>query len=203
MPSSLKRASTSRRPASSRNSTDLGKKAASSSSGLPRRCCTDLTSGSLARLPEVKSVQHRLGNPEELLAAFFPKSVLFLDDAGRREVEARLSDDGIRRRVSELRRQLSTPQALSVKELAKLDPLGLSDLLLGHVASSRGTLQVDWASGYYLSRDHRLLLVLAEPRRPPQDIPFDERLIHESEQSWPALSGAGAASPVPAVRPGR
>ena len=162
----------------------------------------DLAAG-LARLPEVKSVQHRLGNPEELLAAFFPKSVLFLDDAGRREVEARLSDAGIRRRVSELRRQLATPQALSVKEVAKLDPLGLSDLLLGHVANSRGTLQVDWASGYYLSRDHRLLLVLAEPRRPPQDIPFDERLTRDTEEvvagalgRWGAIAGPdGPARP--------
>ena len=167
----------------------------------------DLAAG-LARLPEVKSVQHRLGNPEELLAAFFPKSVLFLDEAGRREVEARLSDAGIHRRVSELRRQLATPQALSVKEVAKLDPLGLSDLLLGHVASSRGTLQVDWASGYYLSRDHRLLLVLAEPRRPPQDIPFDERLTREATGIVAGALGrwgdiAGPGGPVrPAVEMG-
>lgn len=167
----------------------------------------DLAAG-LARLPEVKSVQHHLGNPEELLAAFFPKSVLFLDDAGRRELEARLSDAGIRRRVSELRRQLATPQALSVKEIAKLDPLGLSDIFLSHVASSRGTLQVDWTSGYYLSRDHRLLLVLAEPRRPPQDIPFDERLTRDTESvvagalgRWGAIAGPDGP-PRPAIELG-
>jgi predicted RND superfamily exporter protein len=170
----------------------------------PYESLADDVAASLAKLPEVKSVQHRLGNPEELLAAFFPKSVLFLDAAGQRELEARLSDTGIRRRVSELRRQLQTPQALSVKELAKLDPLGLSDVFLGHVESSRGTLKVDWASGYYLSRDHRLLLVLAEPRRPPQDIPFDERLIREADRvvagalgRWSSLAGPGGpAKPV-------
>jgi predicted exporter len=163
----------------------------------------DIASG-LAKVPEVKAVQHRLGNPEELLAAFFPKSVLFLDDAGRRELLVRLSDAGIHRRVSELRRQLATPQALSVKELAKLDPLGLSDIFLGHVASSRGTLAVDWASGYYLSRDHRLLLVLAEPRRPPQNIPFDERLTRRATDvvagslgRWSGFAGPdGPARPV-------
>lgn len=163
----------------------------------------DLAAG-LARLPEVKTVQHRLGNPEELLAAFFPKSALFLDDAGRRELETRLGDDAIRRRVGELRRQLETPQALSVKELAKLDPLGLSDLFLRHVASSRGTLQVDWASGYYLSRDHRLLLVLAEPRRPPQDLPFDQQLTRGTESvvaaalgRWSGIAGPGGPPPPP------
>jgi uncharacterized protein len=169
----------------------------------PYESLADDLAANLAKLPEIKSVQHRLGNPEELLATFFPKSVLFLDAAGRRELEARLGDAAIRRRVSELRRQLQTPQALSVKELAKLDPLGLSDLLLGHVESSRGTLLVDWASGYYLSRDHRLLLVLAEPRRPPQDIPFDERLIGEADRvvagslsRWSAFAGPdGPARP--------
>ncbi|HVR11371.1 MAG TPA: MMPL family transporter, partial [Thermoanaerobaculia bacterium] len=174
----------------------------------PYETLADDLAASLAKLPEIKSVQHRLGNPEELLAAFVPKSMLFLDDAGRREMEARLSDAGIRRRVSELRRQLATPQALSVKGLAKLDPLGLSDILLGHVASSRGTLQVDWASGYYLSRDHRLLLVLAEPRRPPQDIPFDERLTREATGIVAGALGrwgdiAGPGGPVrPAVEMG-
>jgi predicted exporter len=174
----------------------------------PYESLADDLAGSLAKLPEVKSVQHRLGNPEELLAAFFPKSVLFLDDAGRGELEQRLGDDGIRRRVSELRRQLETPQALSVKEVAKLDPLGLSDVLLRHVASSRGTLQVDWASGYYLSRDHRLLLVLAEPWRPPQDIPFDERLVREATAivagalgRWDSFAGLGGP-PRPAVEMG-
>lgn len=163
----------------------------------------DLAAG-LAQLPEIKSVQHRLGNLEELLATFFPKSVLFLDAAGERDLEARLSDAGILRRASELRRQLATPQALSVKELAKLDPLGLSDVLLGHIESSRGTLKVDWASGYYLSRDHRLLLVLAEPRRSPQDIPFDEKLTADTDRivagalgRWSSFAGLdGPPKPV-------
>jgi predicted exporter len=99
--------------------------------------------------------------------------------------------------VSELRRSLATPQGLAVKELAKIDPLGLADLVLGHVDSSRASLKVDWASGYYLSLDHRVLLILAEPRRSPQDIPFDERLSRDVEGAttaalgqWGALAGA-------------
>lgn len=133
----------------------------------------------LAELPQLKSVQHRIGDPQELLETFFPKSVLFLDEDGRRELAARLSDQGIRERVSELRRRLSTPQGIAVKELARLDPLGLSEIFLGRVQSSRGTLKVDWSSGYYLSRDHQVLLILAEPDRPPQDLKYNERLGRE------------------------
>jgi predicted exporter len=170
----------------------------------PYEALADDLAGRIGKLPEIKSVQYRLGNPEELLAAFFPKAVLFLNAAGRRELAARLSDAGIERRVSELHRQLATPQALSVKELAKLDPAGLSDILLGHIDSSRGSLKVDWGSGYYLSRDDRLLLLLAEPRRPPQDIPFDERLSRGVEgiaaaslARWSTFAGPGGpAQPV-------
>jgi predicted RND superfamily exporter protein len=164
----------------------------------PYEALADDVAEQLARLPEIRNVQHRLGNPEELLATFFPKSALYLDAAGQRQLEARLSDEGIRRRVSELRLDLAAPQGPAVKEMAKLDPLGLADLFLGHVDSSRSSLQVDWSSGYYLSRDHRLLLVLAEPRRPPQDIPFDERLIPRVDAivggalgRWSAIAGPG------------
>jgi uncharacterized protein len=165
----------------------------------PYESLTDELAARLSRLPELKSVQHRIGDPEELLQTFFPKSVLFLDAAGRQALAARLSDEGIRRRVSELRRQLATPQGLAVKELAKLDPLGLSEIFLGRLQSSRGTLNVDWTSGYYLSRDHRLLLILAEPVKSPQDIQFDERLgakvnaaIAATVARWDEIAGPQA-----------
>lgn len=153
----------------------------------------------LEKLPELKSVQHRIGDPEELLQTFFPKSVLFLDEAGRRDLAARLSDQGIRERVEELRRRLSTPQGMAVKELARLDPLGLSEIFLGRIQSSRGTLKVDWSSGYYLSRDHQILLILAEPDRPPQDMKYNERLgkdvqavVDESLARWDEIAGPDA-----------
>jgi predicted RND superfamily exporter protein len=142
----------------------------------PYEAFVDELAAGLVEIPDLRNVQHRIGDPEELLRTFFPKSVLFLDEAGRRALEARLSDEGIRRRVSELRRQLSTPQGLAVKQLSRLDPLGVAEIFLGRVESSRGTLQVDWTSGYYLSRDQRMLLVLAEPVRPPQNLKFNERL---------------------------
>ncbi len=150
----------------------------------------------LVKLPQLKSVQHRIGDPEELLKTFFPKSVLFLDEAGRQDLAARLSDVGIRQRVSELRRGLSTPQGMAVKELSRLDPLGLSEIFLSRVQSSRGTLKVDWTSGYYLSRDHQVLLILAEPDRPPQDLKYNERLgkdvqaaVDESLSQWEVVAG--------------
>ncbi len=164
----------------------------------PYETFADELAARLARLPELKSVEHRIGDPEELLRTFFPKSVLFLDEPGRRELAARLSDEGIRQRVKELRRQLSTPQGIAVKQLAKLDPLGLAQIFLGRVERSRGTLQVDWTSGYYLSRDRRMLLILAEPARPPQNIEWNERMVAAVDKAvaatlagWGEIAGPG------------
>jgi predicted RND superfamily exporter protein len=169
----------------------------------PYESLADDLAARLAKLPELKNVQHRIGDPVELLQQFFPKSLLFLDTPGREKLAARLQDEAIRQRVSELRRQLSTPQAVAVKELARFDPLGLSEIFLGRLESSRGTLNVDWTSGYYLSRDHQLLLILAEPTQPPQNIPYIERLassvdkaIAESLSKWGEIAG-----PEPPPRP--
>ncbi len=143
----------------------------------PYESLVDELAAGLSKVPELKNVQHRIGDPAELLETFFPKALLFLDAPGRDRLAAKLQDEGIRQRVSELRRQLLTPQALALKELFLNDPMGLSEIFLGRLESSRGTLNVDWTRGYYLSRDHRLLLILAEPVKPPQDVPFTEKMV--------------------------
>jgi predicted RND superfamily exporter protein len=163
----------------------------------PYEAFVDELAAGLSEIPDLRNVQHRIGDPEELLQTFFPKSVLFLDEGGRRALEERLSDEGIRKRVGELRRQLSTPQGIAAKQLSRLDPLGLADIFLGRVESSRGSLQVDWTSGYYLSRDHRMLLILAEPIQPPGNLPFNERLASQVDRvvdsalaRWDEIAGA-------------
>jgi predicted RND superfamily exporter protein len=171
----------------------------------PYQAFADALAARLAELPELKRVEHRIGDPEELLTTFFPKAVLFLDAAGRQALASRLSDEGIRHRVEELRRRLQTLQGISAKQLAKLDPLGLAELFLSRVQSQRGTLQVDWTSGYYLSRDHRMLLILAEPVLPPQNVQFNQRLangvdgaVAETLARWDEIAGDDAP-PAPRV----
>ncbi len=149
------------------------------------------------------SVEHRLGEPEDLLREFLPRSVLFLDAPERARLAARLTDAAIERRVQELRRALETPQAVALKGLLKLDPLGLSSVFLDRLSSGRGPLAVDWTSGHYLSRDHRLLLVLGRPIRSPQDLAFNHRLVDSMnalakslDGRWPDFSeGADLAPP--------
>ncbi|HWN41331.1 MAG TPA: hypothetical protein VNW71_03885 [Thermoanaerobaculia bacterium] len=79
----------------------------------PYETLADRLAERLGTLPDLKTVQHKVGDPQELLETFYPKALLFLDEAGRKKLEARLSDEGIRSHVSEMRRQISTPQGLA------------------------------------------------------------------------------------------
>ena len=151
------------------------------------------------------SIEHRLGEPQELLREFLPNSLLFLDAAERERLAALLGDEAIERRVQDLRRQLETPSAVAVREFLKLDPLGLAEVFLERFGGRRGALAVDWTSGRYLARDHQLLLVLARPVSPPQDLDFNRRLVAEMDgiataagTEWSELSG-GLELPPPQV----
>src|SRR6185436_1761764 len=62
----------------------------------PYESLADDLAARLAKLPELKNVQHRIGDPVELLQQFFPKSLLFLDTPGREKLAARLQDEAIR-----------------------------------------------------------------------------------------------------------
>ena len=52
---------------------------------------------------------------------------------------------------------------VALKDLIKLDPLGISGIFLDRLGGQRVPLAVDWTSGRYLSRDHRLLLIDGVP----------------------------------------
>ncbi|MCM2270362.1 MAG: MMPL family transporter, partial [Thermoanaerobaculia bacterium] len=152
-----------------------------------------------------ESIEDRLGEPQELLREFLPNALLFLDPNGRQQVAQRLAPEAIDRRVQDLRRQLETPQAMAVRELYKLDPLGLAEVFLDRLGGRRGALAVDWTSGRYLARDHRLLLVLGKPTAPAQNLDFNRALIEAMDRiaiaaraSWEELA-EGVALPPPEV----
>ena len=162
----------------------------------PYEMLADEVAGELRALPELERVEHRLGDPEELLRTFFPKAVLFLSPAERQAFEMKLSDYGIAVRARELARLIKTPQGLAAKQLVRLDPFGLADIFFDRVQGSRGSLKVDWTSGYYLSQDQRLLLLLAQPKRPPQDVEFVldlvaavDAVVDRKLAEWPRIAG--------------
>ncbi len=150
----------------------------------------------LEELPQLEYVDYKIGDIEELIRSYFPDAFLFLDEEGRRLFEEKLSDEAVRQRVAEIRRVLTTPQAVIAKALIRLDPLGLADLFLDRLSSTRGALRVDLNSGFFLSSDRRLLLLMAKPLRPAQEIDFTQELIAAVDErvastllKWPEISG--------------
>jgi predicted RND superfamily exporter protein len=165
----------------------------------------DRLASKLEAMPHFEYVDGRIGDPEELLAKFLPKSLLFLDRDGLAQIESRLSDEGAHIRAEELRRLITAPQGLALKQLVTLDPLGLGEIFLQRIGRSTGQLSVDVSSGYFLSQDHRLLLLLAKPNRPAQDITFTGQLVGEIEaaiadvtREWPEMAGE-EGEPTPEV----
>ena len=125
----------------------------------------------------IERVQYRFGNVDEMAGTFLPRAVLFLDADERQDLLQRLGDEALVERARELRRLVETPQALALEGLLKLDPLGLVEVVLERLTSSRSGLSLDWASGYMLSKDHRMLLVLAKPEHSPEDLDRNRLLV--------------------------
>lgn len=172
----------------------------------PYEAFTAALGARLESVPELASVEYRLEAPEKLIEQFYPKAMLFADQADHERIAHQLSSEEIRVRVAELRGQLSGPLSMAVRDLALLDPLGLAQIFTGRLAGTRGSMSVDWLSGYYLSQDHRLLLLLAKPRRPPQDLEFDkvmyahvQEAIAETAAQWPQIANMDDPPPAPEV----
>lgn len=163
----------------------------------PYQTYADELAGKLEGFPEIDRIEYRLASVDELFRQFADKAVLFLPEDDRRLLEAKVSDEGIEDRVREVRRLLGTPQGMAMRDLLVLDPFGLAEIFLGRLGSSQGELAIDWQSGYYLSRDHTMLLLLVEPTEPPQDVDFGKLLVAKIEQAaaevtaqWPRITGA-------------
>ena len=165
---------------------------------------TDQLGRELAEMESLAQVDYKLGELDELFAAFIPHSMLFLDEQGRHQVEAKLTDKAVRQRVRELRRLVETPQSLALKQLMVRDPLGLAEIFMDRFTGAKAGLSLDWSSGYFLSRDHQMLLILAEPIEPPQNVDFVKAMTLEVEGAvdralarWPEIGSAG--EPIPEV----
>ncbi len=80
--------------------------------------------------------------------------------------------------------------------LASADPLYLRDLILPRLKSASQALDLDPDSPYFLSRDGKVLIMIAEPARPVQDMAFARALVTTINEarlgSSVAISCAGA-----------
>jgi predicted RND superfamily exporter protein len=129
--------------------------------------------------PRIEDVTYKIPNPLDFIEIILPKALLFLTPAELDEVSAKLTDDGIRASVARNAAMLQTPQAMAMKPLVQYDPFNLVPIFLRKFQSAGGGFSIDTSSGYYMSSDHSMLLILTKPRRPAQDVPFGKKLLNE------------------------
>ncbi|HVN75921.1 MAG TPA: hypothetical protein VMT19_06365 [Thermoanaerobaculaceae bacterium] len=132
--------------------------------------------------PYLSRVAARLQDPLDLARAVQPHALLFLDREGLAALESRLSEAGLDARASDICASPDGPQGMIAKELATRDPLGLLPLVLDRLTHTPAAIKADLASGYYLSADHSVLLVVGKPMRPVQDIDFGRRMLADLER---------------------
>ena len=73
------------------------------------------------------------------------------------------------------RTELATPG--SVTDIIAADPLYLRDVIMPRFKAASQMLDLDPSSPYFLSRDGRVLIIIAEPARPVTDIAFARKLV--------------------------
>jgi predicted exporter len=159
----------------------------------------------LSEVELLSEVEYSIGELEELIAEFFPKSLFFLDPESLERMAGRTSDDQLAERALEVRRTLSMPQGLALKPLLLLDPLGVTDVFFDRITTSAAGLKLDWTRGFFLSRDHRMLLILSKPIPAAQNVDLTREMVGQVQavidrglEAWEEIAGPDAP-PVPSV----
>ena len=129
--------------------------------------------------PRIEEVQYRIPNPLDFIDLILPRALLFLTPDQIDLVAQKLSDQGIRDAVARNRTLLQTPQSFALKQLVQYDPFNLAPIFMQKFSSATGGMQMDASTGYYVSADHTMLLMLTKPKRAAQDVPFAKELLSE------------------------
>ncbi len=91
---------------------------------------------------------------------------------------ARFTPQGIDQALGRLTAQLAGAFGGSGVRLTVADPLGVRELFLPRLKRGSQALNLDTTSPYFLSRDGRVLIMIAEPVRPVDDMAFARSLVN-------------------------
>lgn len=152
--------------------------------------------------PAFKRVVYRLYDEAEArsfieliaFAASHPTAFVPPDKAS--ELARRLQPEALPEAFSELSVNVAASIGGIGSQMALADPLGLKDLILPRLKAGSQALDLDPDSPYLMSRDGRVLIIIAEPVQPMQEMAFARKLvaaINEARQgSAVKISCAGA-----------
>ncbi|MBN1883800.1 MAG: MMPL family transporter [Deltaproteobacteria bacterium] len=134
----------------------------------------------------VGEIRYRIEETDRtfFLSFYLPRIFLFLTESDFIEIEERLTRENIDKALTAARMLLVTPASSGAGGLLiTKDPLGFLSVMEKRFMSGEGGFRMDTSSGYFLSSDHKHLLMLVRPNGPPQDTLFGERLLSEMDRA--------------------
>ena len=132
--------------------------------------------------PAFTKVAYRIFDPGEAasFADFIGYAVarpqLFLPPEKERDYAARLRPRQMDSQLKLVQTELASEAGMALRDLVIRDPLDLRELILPRLKKASQALDLDPDSPYYLSRDGRVLIIIAQTARPVQDMEFARKL---------------------------
>jgi len=134
----------------------------------------------LEKSERIDSVTWRLPDAFAMIDRVIPYALLTLTPEQVDDVAQKLTDESIRTSVARNRTLLQTPQSMAMKELIRVDPFNLLPIYVEKLQRAGGGLNIDFASGYYVSSDRRAAIIIGRPHRAAQDLPFSRKVMEET-----------------------
>lgn len=131
----------------------------------------------------IEDVEYRVGAEMKRYFedVFSKKALLLLSDEDMVLLKKRLTPEVIREEISRNRERFLSPMGSAAKEMILMDPLNLS-LIFGKYLTPQSGMKMDFSSGYYISEDRTMLLMIVKPKGKAQDIAFDRKLMKELKE---------------------
>lgn len=136
--------------------------------------------GKLSKSPLVEYVDY---SPLAFKSDFFLKHFpLYLDERGLKQLQERLTSDGIERQIRLNRQKLISPLSSPMdSELIARDPLKLSEIIINSLKRINKDDSLDLSTGYYLTKDHSTALIFLKPTGKGKDMAFVKKLKKEMD----------------------
>ncbi len=102
---------------------------------------------------------------------------LFIGPHDIQSFTARFTPDQAKAALQRLKSELAGQLGGGMSGLFTADPLYLRDLILPRLKAGSQSLDLDPASPYFISRNGNVLIIIAEPAKPVQDMVFARKLV--------------------------
>jgi len=145
----------------------------------------DLFAKELRSSALIDYVEYKIWEESENMRPLLDNGLLYLSPQEIDALADRLRDEKIREQVTRSKALLLTPSALPIKTLLEKDPFNILPLVKDRLLKRGGNLRLYPFDGYYLCADRSMLLMIARPIKPAQDLVFGKELVrmaHAAEQ---------------------